>query len=70
MVHSSQEKKQNEASLSGSNFRNLYVKKTFFGEKTVMRTVTKSEMYLLISRERIEILYLKTSKGFGFSKTK
>jgi hypothetical protein len=27
--------KQNEASLSGSNFKNLYVKKTLLGEKIV-----------------------------------
>jgi hypothetical protein len=60
MVHSSQEKKQNEASLAGSNFRNLYVKKKHFLLKIIAhchayRTVKKSKMYLLITREQIEI---------------
>jgi hypothetical protein len=53
--------------LSGSNVRNLSVKKALFGEK-MSRTVNKSEMNLLITRERIG--YLKNAKGFGFSRTK
>jgi hypothetical protein len=46
MAPSSQGKKQIEASLSGSNLRNLYVKKLFLTKKkscTVMRTVKKIE---------------------------
>jgi hypothetical protein len=50
-------KKQNEASLSGSDFMNFNVKKQFLAKKsrTVMRTVKKSKMYLLIPREREDI---------------
>jgi hypothetical protein len=51
-ILSSQGKKQNEASLSGSNSTIFYIQKALC---TVMRTVKKSKMYLLIAREREEI---------------
>jgi hypothetical protein len=44
--------------LSGSNSTNFYIQKALFWQKksrTVMRTVKKSKMYLLIAREREKI---------------
>jgi hypothetical protein len=56
-ILSFQGKKQNEASLSGSNSTIFISKKHFWQKKlrTVMHTVKKSKMYLLIAREREEI---------------